>query len=170
MRYSPGTTLPAPPIVGQNVTLLPDGTVDPDHATDCGESCVAAVLLAHSGFEITPGCVRQAIAPGSTTGLTTGGMLARFLNGVGVRAIREYVYTADIWEHLADLRHHGKYVILLGNWLDPLLLHWVVAYQRTSTGVWVMEPWTGTRREYGRQFIIASFNGESVTCNLWQSW
>lgn len=170
MKYAPGSPLPAPPIVGQNVALLPDGTVDPDHKTDCGESCVSSVVWASTEYSISPGCIRQAMNPTGPDGLTTGQMLARFLNGVGVRATRDVLYHGEIWKHLAELRNHGKYQIMLGNWLDPVLLHWVVAYERSSTGVWVMEPWSATRREYQQQFVNASSAGEVVTCYLWQSW
>lgn len=167
-RIVPGTPLPWAPLVAQNRVLLPDGSIDPDHATDCGESCVSSVITANTSYTLTPGCIRQAMQLNRDSGITTANDLWQFLHAMGINAFRVEQPAANEWASLNELRHHGKYRILLGSWESPDFLHWVVAFEKSSGGIKYMDPWNGTYgymdlSRFREQYALAA-----VVANLWR--
>lgn len=165
-RFTAGAVLPVPPIVAQRSALLPDGQLDPANTTDCGEACVASVVEASSGFRLSPGCIRQALGEPSENGRTVAAELSRFLLGLGIPS---WVYTEngrDSWDHMAKLRHFGFYRIVLGYWLTFPSLHWVVAYERTSKVVRVMDPWNAEDRAITREDFQSFYASSMVVAQL----
>lgn len=145
-----------PPIVSQNLAKLPDGNVDPAAANDCGESDLCSVLDAIRGLYISPGCIRQSVA--SSSGLTTGDNLAWFLGRVNLKGqVIEPVY-----DEFGLLRHHGRYLIALGAWIDPRFEHWMVAYQGDPGGVHFMDPWTGSYTYRDAAQFANQYAGQAV--------
>lgn len=152
-----------PAVVGQNVALLPDGSVDPAAATDCGESCVSSVILTYTGLNLSPGCIRQSLAKPAVDGRTNGLDLSRVLRGLGWRA-RYHSLNPDRSLRSA-LRYQilrGRYVIMLGSWDSPSVLHWVLAYGFHDHGVWVMDPWPGALREISNDELGSLGAGQIV--------
>ena len=157
--------LPIPPIVGQNTALNPDGSVEPDHAYDCGEACWASAFDGYWGIHTSPGCVRQMLGePASGSGTSAaelGGLWRRF----HANAVETVYPSADLWAPLAKLRRFGRYALLLGNWISPTEGHWVLAYERGTTTVMVMGPWDGAYFAYTRARVEA----QSLGSQLWVS-
>lgn len=169
MRWANGTPLTPPPIVGQNIAVDPDGTIDPDAATDCGESCVSSVLQVATSYSIPPGCIREAMHGPRGLGLTSADDLTRFLQQMAVSSYRSALSADEYWDALSRLRHYGQYRVILGNWVSDELLHWVVAYERSSTGVWVMDPWTATHVNYSREYVMSRQAQQFVVADLWRA-
>lgn len=167
-RISPGTPLPWAPLVAQNRVLLPDGSIDPYHATDCGESCVSSVITAHTSYTLTPGCIRQSMELNDDSGITTSNDLWKFLHAMGINSYRVEQSAANEWESLNELRHYGKYRILLGSWESPAFLHWIVAFEKSSTGFKCMDPWNGVYGYIELPRFQEQFALSAVVANLWQ--
>lgn len=165
-RFTAGVVLPVPPIVAQRSALLPDGQVDPANTTDCGEACVASVLEVASGYRISPGCVRQALGEPRDNGRTVASELSRLLTGLGVPSWIYAEGAADSWEHCAKLRHYGFYRIVLGYWLTFPALHWVLAYERTSRSLRVMDPWGGEERSISEADFQTHYASAMVVAQL----
>lgn len=165
-RFVPGAVLPVPAVVPQRQALLPDGTIDPAAETDCGEACLASVLEAASGFALSPGCIRQALGIGEVNGRTVANQVAAFLIGMGVEAFQRHDDAALAWNNLGELRHHGKYQVLLGYWLEFPALHWVLAYERTSNAVRVMDPWHAVHTTLLQPFFRDRYAGDRVVAQL----
>lgn len=166
-RWTPQTYLPVPPVVGQRIALLPDGSIDPAALTDCGESCVSSVLQLATSYSIAPGCIRSAIGLPWDNGRSTTDELASFLTSMGVRS---WVYASDAngaWAHLAHGRHYGYMRIILGRWIDTGHLHYMVAYERSSSVIECMDPWIGDYRSISVEAFLTRYQGEQVVANLW---
>lgn len=156
--------LPVPPVVGQLVSRLPDGNIDPDAATDCGESCVASISQALHGMEIGPGCVRQALGLTKGVGTTYPSDLERYLSWI----------TSDTWattlegdalnEALHHLRHFGRYAVLLGDWVGRGVGHWVLAYEWDKGSILVMDPWSARLLHFTPRVIQQHGWGSQVWC------
>lgn len=147
--------LPVPPIVSQLQSRLPDGGLDPANHSDCGESCLASAFRALRFMSMSPGCVRQSLGLPFSDGSTTASELAYWWNGVhGVAEVAERS-KIEIWDELGLLRHHGWYQVVLGFWVQPGFLHWVLAYERTRAGVLVMEPFSGQRALYLEDKVVS---------------
>lgn len=157
---------PIPPRIGQNIALLPDGTFDPQHANDCGESCVASVVSALRGITVSPGCWREALGDFRRTGMTTAGDLQRLLVVPGLTSYADHSDAETQWGHLTNLRHYAAYSIILGSWLSTTEFHWLLAYERAATVVWTMDPWTASYRPMGVQEFCELYAGVAV--RIWQ--
>lgn len=130
-----------PPCINQLGAVLPDGSIDPDADTDCGEANMTAIWQVKSGLYFSPGCIRVAIGPGSGTGVTNGVELQDFLIQMGMNARYHSVATAEQqWNALWDLRHFGRYSVILGTWSGPEG-HWICAYEHHPKLLWAMNPW-----------------------------
>lgn len=143
-RRFPGGVVPQPPAIGQNIAQLPDGTIDPFHANDCGETCAASILKAATSYCLSPGCIRQALSVNADDGLTSASSLALFLEAMGLAAQTSFLEVDQAWAQLQRLRHHGRYAIILGRWIGPSWLHWYLAYEGAPTDVHVMDPWSAS--------------------------
>lgn len=165
-RISPGTPLPVPPLRDQNTDLLPDGTVDPAHFTDCGEACVSSVIEALTSYHVPVGCIRSILRLPQDNGITGPADLNQALAVFRLQSwtLRE---AAGNWLKSARLRNHGHYALLLGRWIDPAQLHWVIAYEHGVQGVWVMDPWTASHRYIDAVEIDRLGAGVGVTVNGW---
>lgn len=165
MRFTPGAVLPVPPVVSQLHALGPDGVPDEAAASDCGEACVASVLTVHTSYLLAPGCVRQALGKPRVSGLTTAGDLSGVLRGFGVDS---WIRTepAHVWDDMARLRHFGRYVLVLGHWLQPSLLHWMLAYERDRDDLLCMDPWRANLIRMSAMEYETQDSGTSVVARL----
>lgn len=137
---------PVPPRLGQNIVLLPDGSLDPEAVNDCGETCVSSVVLAMRGMSVSPGCWREALGGVNRSGITSADDIRRLLGVVRMKTQTEVASAWTEWERLHHLRHYGAYAMLLGAWLSQTELHWLLAYEYVNGVVWAMDPWTATYR------------------------
>lgn len=166
-RFERGQVLPVPVPVAQRLARLPDGALDPDADSDCGEACVASVLSAATGFLLSPGCVRDALALRSGTGVTTARQLTTFLSAMGVATTAVDVSLDGGLRILHRLRHYGRYAIVLGDWVAEGVGHWVLAYEKTPVGFWVMDPWSGAHVLYTDEVFISRFAGIMAVSRIW---
>lgn len=154
------------PLIGQNSTVLPDGSPDPDHATDCGEACVSAVALAFgygSTIGFSPGEVRRLIRSGwrDTSGLTTAQDLCVALWRIA--QIPAHERDSNILQlHVESGNAFTKRVplIVLGSWDGSP--HWVVCCAVNKEGWLVMDPWVPTYRRISWQAVMAQYGGSYV--------
>lgn len=155
--------LKVPPVVSQRGALLPDGSVDPAGETDCGEACMSSGVDGINGLYISPGCIRQALGKSSASGNSTAANLSWYAGRIGRVSSQQSWGSGVQWEGLSKLRHHGRYVLILGTWVLPGYEHWVLAYERKAASVLVMDPWSGAYQEYGRQFLNEQSAWSQVT-------
>lgn len=158
----PKGVYPVPSRVSQNGAILPDGTLDPEHATDCGEACCSSVLSSLLSLSLSPGCVRQSIGPGAVLGYTTRQELALWLVKLLPRSRVRVYDPLDLWQECHHLRRTGRYLLLLGHWLSPSTLHWRVAYEGDANFVWMMDPWVGDFVPVERLAIALQATGSTV--------
>jgi len=147
--------LPVPPVVAQLLTKLPDGNLDPARATDCGESCFASALAAIAGVWLSPGCIRGALGLPSGDGSSNAGELSDLWQRLGGSAYETTLTGDALWGELWRLRHHGRYALLLGDWITVGVLHWVLAYQRGASTLELMDPASGERLTYHASYVAA---------------
>lgn len=166
-RFTNGAVLPKPEIVEQRAYSLPDSGTDPARLTDCGESCLSAIVAEATGFQLSPGCIRAALSLPAEDGRTTGKMLTQFLLGIGIESWNLVQTPGDAWTTCAGLRHHGRYVAILGSWLEADALHWYLAYERSTSGVYVMDPWTAQYLWLTKTVFLERFRSETVVAKLW---
>lgn len=140
------TTLPIPPIRGQRTVLLPDGNIDPDAITDCGESVLSSVIDALRGMNLSPGCIRQSLGLPFGTGATTTEDLHRFLGWIATHVKTTSLSGDAFAAELRRLRHHGRYCIALGQWVQSGTGHWYLFYEAAGLRYLAMDPWTATYR------------------------
>jgi hypothetical protein len=151
-----------PPCINQLGAVLPDGSVDPDAATDCGEANMSSIWLLKSGLYFSPGCIRVAIGPSSGSGVTNGVELQDFLIQMGMRAkYRQGQSTGQAWNELYNLRHSGRNAVILGTWSGPEG-HWVCAYEHHPKMIWAMNPWHGFYDGIDQGRFNAQFWGDYV--------
>lgn len=163
MEVGAGTrTLPRPPVVAQNRYVLPDGNPDPQHANDCGESCVASVILATTGLQFSPGCLRQALGGANRSGLTTANDLRKLCEGCSLHGETLFMDMDELWTRLHQLRRAGHYMLILGYWLSFAEMHWYLAYEGDSQLVWVMDPWTALYTPLAESTVRMRANGCAV--------
>lgn len=154
--------LPVPPIVEQNTALLPDGSIDPAHATDCGEACLSSIMEVHTTLHMPPGCIRQMLGKSEIDGRTTAPELANFLRCFDIGANVLALDDSAAWDSLGYLRHHGHYAAVLGYWISPDALHWELAYQRSGETVLTNDSWTGSRMQTNQHRFKALYANEIV--------
>lgn len=129
--------------VSQQTALLPDGSLDPEHATDCGEACLASVLLSFGRPYFSPGCIRQSLGRDAAAGYTTAIELAVWLEMLGFNAVTEEGNGATLQASVQAAFESGGCTIALGQWLGGGFMHWNVTGVARVSGVWVMEPELG---------------------------
>lgn len=154
------------PLIGQNAVVLPDGSLDPDHATDCGEACVSAVALGMGygrmiGF--TPGEIRRLIRNGwrDISGRTTADDLVSALWRVGM--IPAHRRDSTILQlHVELMNAYGKRLpcIVLVDLNGAL--HWVAVCAVNKEGVVVMDPWVPEYRRISWQELMLAYAGDYV--------
>lgn len=154
--------LPEPPVVSQLQALLPDGNVDPARATDCGWACLSSALAGISGIDLAPGCLREAAGLSEWNGTSTANQVLGVARRLGVNAEAATFGSPTLWRQLRRLRNHGRYMMLLGGWIDPTIGHWVLAYSRDSEAVEVMGPYSSRRFRYPRRILDTRGYGVQV--------
>lgn len=154
--------LPTPPVVSQLQARLPDGQVDPARATDCGWACLSSALCGVKGIDLAPGCLREAAGLSEWNGTSTAAQIVSIGQRLGLDASAAIFGTDRLWRQLRRLRRHGRYVMLLGGWIDPTIGHWVLAYERDATSVEVMGPYSAERFRYPRRIVEARSYGVQV--------
>lgn len=145
---------------------LPDGSQDPDAATDCGEECAAMVIDGIRGVPFSAGCLRQALSGQTMDGRTTASALTYLLNAfkIGNTTVVEDSQTSLQAVRSAIARGCG--CIILGRWESFDALHWMVAVGLKDAGLWVNDPWTGSRRHVTFEDWHARYAGQMIRIDV----
>jgi hypothetical protein len=150
------------PVVGQRRPTLPDGGLDPQADTDCGEACCSIALLAFGFPFFSPGCIREVIGGPNRAGWTTADDLADFLECFRVDTAVEQWTPDELPAELRRVASTGGVAIVLGTWIFPDLEHWMVSGRAGDAGVWFSDPWAPGRREESWVGVAANYGGTAV--------
>lgn len=148
------------PIVGQNRASLPDGAVDPQHSTDCGEACMTSVLRYFGLGWLPPGCMRVWMKGESGSGETSSFDLVTIGRRVGLESVAEEPTTEELRGVLEAAYASGGLVVVLGAFVSPDTAHWNVAHVTDAEGVWCMDPWYPLRVQRNWVDLASKYRGE----------
>lgn len=141
-----GKTLDGYPTWNQNAD--PDAKLgaDPYAASDCGEECCAIVQYGSGKGYVSETQVRQAMPGHEMHGETSGDDIASYLSTVGVPASRIAISTNALEVSVKVGIAQGLPSILLGYWVSPTTLHWVVAIGYGNDHLIYLDPWDGRQK------------------------
>lgn len=123
----------------------PDGTMPTGRANECGEECAAMVVAWVHGVPMEADYLRYLLGGARRQPLTTGADLVRILALCNVRSSVGSPATGDLAAQVQKINKAGGLAIMLGAWLDPGILHWIVATASSINGCTVTDPWGGRR-------------------------
>lgn len=136
--------------------------LDPYWAQDCGEECVAIVVMAKTRRYLTEQQVRNAIPGHQTTGLTTPSDLQLALQYYGVVSKHYLDAVESVKSAVVEQVDIGRPTLLLGHWIDPAVLHWVVAIGYGNGALFVLEPWAGRVAAYSWGEVHSRATGDEL--------
>lgn len=150
------------PAWNQNRDPLPDGQEDPYHDTDCGEECAAMRIYYRTGVELPAGVLRELIPGHARRGETSGMDLVGVMRLFGLSPVYKRVATDAVQLLLGEAVRKGIPAIVLGTWVAPTVLHWVLVVGADGGGVWVNDPWGGVRRYIPWGIFLHRYAGECI--------
>lgn len=158
-----GATLDGYPTWNQNSDPDPTQGADPFATTDCGEECCAIVQYGMGQGYVTETQVRERMPDHQGRGQTSGMDIAGYLNSVGVRAQRLVVAPNNL--NMTIRMHVAARLpcILLGNFVSPTVLHWVVAVGYGNDHLLYNDPWDGRMKAMHWEHVKSLFAGEVVS-------
>lgn len=169
------SAIPARSSLGAAITLppwnqlndpLPNGSQDAYSTSDCGEECVAEIVYATKGVQLSAGDVRFSIGGANRPGLTSGLDLVAALALSGIPAVTSALDGPSAWQAIGTAISTGHPVIMLGNWLGYPALHWCVATSLRGEVIHFNDPWGGLRRIEPRQWFYANYSGQVVIVQI----
>jgi len=141
---------------------LPDGAQDPFSTSDCGEECVAECVFGARGVTVSAGDVRFALGGSSRPGWTTSADLIQAFDYYGMRSKALAMSAGDLWKATSSSVSSGQPVILLGNWLGPGPLHWIVAVRTAGLVLVCNDPWGGQTKLLVYSDFSRNASGQAV--------
>lgn len=142
---------------------LPDGNMDPEIYSDCGETCVAMVVAGVHGVPLDPGGLRQFLHGPGGTGLTDGNELVHALAYCSTAAHVEKPSGEIAWNVLQTVVRSERPIIMLGRWASVGgSMHWQVAVKVEADRVWYCNPFNATRSYTLKDDWLAQYAGELV--------
>jgi hypothetical protein len=124
---------------------LPDGSLPPLRANECGEECVAEVVYWVHGVEVSADAIRVAAISLAGGALTNAADLVAMLARCNVHAVAAVPQTVVVEKFLLNVVMGRRLVIVLGDWVSKSVPHWVIVYNASTNGVTVSDPWGGRR-------------------------
>ena len=150
------------PLWCQTGGLLPDGRLDPQQYSDCGETCAAMVIAACRGVSVHPGDIRQQLGGNERSGLTSGSDLVQAL---AMNNVHSHLVSVDAdhgWGELIACYGLAKPAIALGYWLNMSSLHWMLLIDKATGVLTFVDPWTGMRTDRTAIQFKGQFYGSIV--------
>lgn len=138
-----GVLLDGFPTWSQNADPDPSGFADPFAATDCGEECCSIVLFAQMHTYTTAGQVRRAMPGHEKQGETTADDIAHYLEEAGLFPMSLHRNSAQLKSFLKYSLDRDMPSIVLGNFISPTVLHWVVVIGYGDDHCLYIDPWYG---------------------------
>lgn len=150
------------PLWNQLADPLPTGALPAWRYEECGEECVAEVIYAQHGVEVLADALRAQLGGPGRRGLTTGADLVRVLNRNNVPATALAPPDGAVAAQIQACCTAGGLVIVLGRWVSPTVLHWVLVTRADQAGCGANDPWGGTRRTWAWSDFESAYAGEIV--------
>lgn len=147
------------PVWNQNQDPLPSGGPDPFHTTDCGEECAAMRIYYRTGIELPAGIIRQLIPGHEARGETSPAELVRVMRIFKLSPVSVPVRPAAVEGRLRAACDAGIPAIVLGEWLQQGVLHWVLVVAASSDGIHVNDPWDGARKTFSWPEVLSRYAG-----------
>lgn len=138
-----GLTLDNYPCWSQNADPDPDGQADPFASTDCGWEACSIVIRGRTGEYTAEGTLRRESGTHDDHGATIAGDLVTCLHRHGVMAVGLQVPFDTLRFSVKQAITKGVPVILLGRFVDPAVLHWIVAIGFGNDHLIYVDPWDG---------------------------
>lgn len=102
-------------------------------------------IFHRTGIELPAGVLRTLIPGHRNHGETTGPELVKVMRLFGLRPVYERVASNAVQSLLEASVVAGNPPIVLGNWVSPLVPHWLLVVDAMMTGAVVNDPWGGRR-------------------------
>lgn len=141
---------------------LPDGSLDPYRDTDCGEECAAMRIYYRTGRELSAGMLRLRLPGTRVDGRTTRDDIAFLLRSEGLRPSPIVLPAYTLAGNLQAKAAAGVPSIVLGSWVSPHILHWLLVVQAGVTGIAVNDPFGGRRYFLPWDLVMQRYAGECI--------
>lgn len=115
-----------------------------------------------TGLELPAGVLRTLIPDKITTGGTTATELVQLMRRFGLRPAYKRVSADAVEDHLQLATTKGIPPIVLGNWVSPVILHWVLVVGVMTTAAVVNDPWGGVRRLIPWDLFLQRYAGDCI--------
>lgn len=133
------------PILNQSNERLPELGHNVEAGDDCGWECVAMVVAAYRGLDFSAGSLRQASLIPATEWGGRAGELATTLQGFRIRCKVKTLGAQLGYEQLRKRARAGLPSIILGRWLVPTVLHWLLVTDGDAWKIHVNDPYGGRK-------------------------
>lgn len=140
-----GATARPYPVWNQLDDPLPTGTLPSLGYEECGEECCAMVIAAQHGVEVEADALRAQLGGPGGQALTSAGDLVKILGRNNVAAVAISPAVDDLAAVVQAAIGDGRAAVVLGHWLAPGVLHWVLVTRADAAGCGYNDPWGGRR-------------------------
>lgn len=153
----------AAPLYDQLRDPLPDGGLPAGRYNECGEECCSMVIHQQHGVEVSADALRAQLGGPGRAPITDGPDLVKILGHNNVAAGIHGWTAAEAPAHITASCAAGRSVIVLGRWLSPTVLHWVLVTTADATGIGYNDPWGGVRGAATWELFGQRYGGQLVT-------
>lgn len=157
-----GLALRSAPRWNQLADPLSDGTLAPQRFNECGEECAAMEIARQHGVPLSADALRFLLGGAARAPITSAADLVRVMALCNVPAVSRDVAASAIAGELQACTAAGGVAIVLGNWVDPHVLHWILVTRADGAGCSANDPWGGRRRSWTWEAFRPLYAGEFV--------
>lgn len=101
--------------------------------------------------------------PGHQTyGQTTGPELVKVMHVLGLSPVIKYAAMNAVLQTVRRAVTAGVPPIVLGNWVSPSILHWVLVVGASDIGWVVNDPWGGQRYYLPASKVLTRYGGACI--------
>jgi hypothetical protein len=130
--------------------------------TDCGEEVSSIWIAGKTGLYTDAADLRRGLPGNRTNGITNGDDIVTMLGSKGIQA-RINSWSLDIYQSRVRAEiDRGEPVGLLGYWIDPAVLHWVLGLGYGNGALLALDPWAGKLTAYGWSYVRSVATGDVV--------
>jgi hypothetical protein len=140
----------------------PSGVLPVQRWNDCGEECCAELIARQHGVQVEADYLRFLLGGPRRLGQTTAEDLVKILALNNVAAEVQTPPAPALPVALQAATSKGMAVIVLGRWVAPGILHWVLCTRSDPAGMSANDPWGGVRRSWAWSDAERAYAGELV--------
>lgn len=131
------------------------GRPDVFASTDCGEEVVSIWTAGKTGKYTDAADLRRALPGPRVDGVTSGGDLVYLLSLAGILAEAGVLPVRSLKAAVHEDIGEGQPLAVLGRWVSPVVLHWILGVGFGNDAFVAMEPWSGRMAAY-RWSVVSS--------------